>query len=337
MAFAKKEDPIACTRIIPDLIAKNERKKVYLLYGEERYLVKQNRDNLIKFLNPSGDTMNFNTYIGSGINVKEVIDVAETLPFFADYRVIYMESTDMFGAAGEELCDYIKEAPDTVSFVFVEESVDGRSKLKKVIDKEGISVNYGKQTEQTLTTWVKGRAKREGKMMAGSVVHFFIGKVGDDMQLLEQELSKLLAYTYEKTEITVEDVQAICVTTLEDRIFDMIEAVSNRDQKKTLMLYHDLLALKVSPVKILALLNGEFSRLYAMKEAFAKGGRAADVAEKLSVREFWVKKRMPILAKYKIEELRSCLEQGVLADQSFKEGKITDQLATELLLIRFTS
>lgn len=337
MAFAKKEDPILATRVIPELIEKKERKRVYLLYGEERYLVRQNRDKLLKFLNPEGDTMNMNTYIGSGVNVKEVIDVAETLPFFADYRVIYMENTEVFTSAGEELSEYLEKAPESVSFVFVEESVDGRSKLKKTIEKLGVCVQYQKQNEKTLAAWIKSRVRREGKEMAGSVIAYFIGKVGDDMQLLEQELSKLLAYTYEKNEITVHDVEEICVTTLEDRIFDMIEAVSSKNQKKTLQLYHDLLALKVSPVKILALLNGEFSKLYVMKDAFERGESKANVAAKLGTKEFFITKRMPILAKYKSSELRACLEAGTAADQSFKEGKITDQLATELLLIRFTS
>jgi DNA polymerase-3 subunit delta len=219
----------------------------------------------------------------------------------------------------------------------VEESVDGRSKLKKAIEKLGVCVQYQKQNEKTLAAWIKSRVRREGKEMAGSVIAYFIGKVGDDMQLLEQELSKLLAYTYEKNEITVHDVEEICVTTLEDRIFDMIEAVSSKNQKKTLQLYHDLLALKVSPVKILALLNGEFSKLYVMKDAFERGESKANVAAKLGTKEFFITKRMPILAKYKSSELRACLEAGTAADQSFKEGKITDQLATELLLIRFTS
>ncbi|MBE5906583.1 MAG: DNA polymerase III subunit delta [Lachnospiraceae bacterium] len=336
MAYGRKEDPIACTKVIHDLCAAGERKKVYLLYGEERYLVNQNRDNLMKYLNPEGDTMNVNTFVGKDVNVKELIDIAETLPFFAEYRILYLENSELFSSAGEELAEYIKDAPDSTIFVFVEQNVDGRSKLYKAVNAVGVSVQYVKQTTATLETWVKSRVRREGKAIQPSVVRYFVQKTGDNMQLLEQELNKLISFAWEKTEITVADVEEICVTTLEDRIFDMIDAVSKKDQVTTLRLYHDLLALKESPVKILALLNGEFARLYAMKEAFEQGAGKNAVAEKLGVREFWVTKRQPILAKYKKEELRACFEQGVLADQQFKEGKITDRLATELLLVAFT-
>ncbi len=336
MAYPKKENPIECTRVIHDLIAKGERKRVYLLYGEERYLVNQNKTNLMKFLNPEGDTMNVNKYMGTGLNIKEIIDIAETLPFFAEYRIIYIENSELFSSGGEELADYLPTAPDSTIFVFVEQSVDGRSKLTKTVNKEGVAVNYVKQTAATLETWVKGRVRQAGKNISPGVVGHFVRKTGDNMQLLEQELNKLISYAYEKPEITAQDVNEICVTTLEDRIFEMIDAVSKKDQKTTMNLYHDLLALKVSPVKILALLNGEFSKLYAMKEAFDRNLPKAEIARQLGMQEFMVTKRMLILGKYNLAQLRKCFEDGIEADQSFKEGKITDQLVTEVLLISLT-
>ena len=57
--------------------------KVYLLYGEEAYLKKQYKDKLREGMIPAGDTMNYAYFEGKGINVNEIIDLAETLPFFA--------------------------------------------------------------------------------------------------------------------------------------------------------------------------------------------------------------------------------------------------------------
>ena len=54
-------------------------KQVYLLYGEEAYLKQQYKQNLVKALNPDGDTMNFNHYEGKGIDVKQLIDLCETI------------------------------------------------------------------------------------------------------------------------------------------------------------------------------------------------------------------------------------------------------------------
>ena len=66
--------------------------QVYLLYGEEGYLKKQYKKRFIKAMIPEGDTMNYAHYEGKNIPVKEVIDLAETMPFFAEKRLIVFDA-----------------------------------------------------------------------------------------------------------------------------------------------------------------------------------------------------------------------------------------------------
>ena len=68
-------------------------KPVYLLYGEEAYLKKQYKDRMTKAILPDGDTVNYAYYEGKGINPGELIDLAETMPFFAERRLIVMENS----------------------------------------------------------------------------------------------------------------------------------------------------------------------------------------------------------------------------------------------------
>ena len=85
--------------------------KVYLLYGEEAYLKKQYKDKLRNAMVSPDDNMNYAYYEGKGININEVIDLAETLPFFADIRVLMIENSGFFKNKCEELADYIEKAP----------------------------------------------------------------------------------------------------------------------------------------------------------------------------------------------------------------------------------
>lgn len=78
-------------------------KQAYLLYGEEAYLKKQYRDRLTKAVLPEGDTVNYAHYEGKGINVPEIIDLAETIPFFAEKRLIVMEDSGLFKNADAKL------------------------------------------------------------------------------------------------------------------------------------------------------------------------------------------------------------------------------------------
>ena len=108
-------------------------KQVYLLYGEEAYLKKQYKTRLTKAIIPEGDTMNYSYYEGKNISVPEIIDLAETMPFFAAHRLIVVENSGFFKTASPELADYIKAMPDTVIFLFVETEVDKRGKLYKAV------------------------------------------------------------------------------------------------------------------------------------------------------------------------------------------------------------
>ena len=112
-------------------------KQIYLLYGEEAYLKRQYKDKLHYAIVPPDDTMNYAYYEGKGINAKEVIDLAETLPFFAERRLIILENSGFFKNASPELSDYIKELPETTSMIFVESEIDKRGKLYKAVKDKG--------------------------------------------------------------------------------------------------------------------------------------------------------------------------------------------------------
>lgn len=95
-------------------------KKVYLLYGEEVYLKNLYKKKLKDAVLPSGDTMNLSAYEGKGIQIREVIERAETLPFFADRRLVLIENSGFFKAASPELAEYIPRMPEETCMVYVE-------------------------------------------------------------------------------------------------------------------------------------------------------------------------------------------------------------------------
>ena len=168
-------------------------KNVYLLYGEEEYLKKQYRDRLTKAVLPEGDTMNYAHYEGKGINPAELIDLAETMPFFAEKRLIVVEDSGFFKNASPELADYIKQLPETACFLFVESEVDKRGKMYKAVGKKGRAVELGRQDEKTLLYWIAGNVKREGKKIKESAAKHLIATSGDNMESLEKELEKLFS------------------------------------------------------------------------------------------------------------------------------------------------
>ena len=311
--------------------------RIYLLYGEEAYLKKQYRDKLRNAIISPDDTMNYSYYEGKNTNVKEVIDLAETLPFFAERRLIIMENTGFFKNATPELADYIKEMPETTAMVFVESEVDKRGKLYKAVQSKGRAVELGRQDENALLRWIAGNVKREGKQIAESTIRYFLTKVGTDMENIQKELEKLFCYALEEDVITVEQVEEICTTQITNQIFDMVNAVADKKQKLALDYYYDLLALKEPPMRILFLLARQFKLLLEVKELERGGHQRKEIAAKTGLHPFVVGKYQEQAKSFRKDELREIIEFSVDIEESVKTGRLTDLLGTELFIMKYSA
>lgn len=311
--------------------------RIYLLYGEEAYLKKQYKEKLRNAMIPPEDTMNYAYFEGKGANVKEIIDLAETMPFFAERRLIVMEDTGFFKNATPELADYIREMPDTTSMIFIESEIDKRGKLYKAVKDKGRIVELGRQDESTLFRWIAGSVKRENKQITESAVRFFLTKVGTDMENIQKELEKLFCYTMDKTEITVEDIDEICTTQITNQIFDMVNAVADKQQRKALDYYYDLVALKEPPMRILFLLARQFRLLLEVKEMDKLGYPRKEIASKAGLHPFVVGKYQEQAKAFSVKELRRIIEDSVDTEECVKTGRLSDTLGVELFIMKYSS
>ena len=317
-------------------IKSGQLKKVYLLYGEEAYLKKMYKDRLRKAVLPEGDTMNYAYYEGKNVNVKEVIDLAETLPFFADRRLIILENTGLFKSAATDLADYVKEIPETSCLVFIETEVDKRGKMFKAVKAEGRVTELPFQDEKTLKRWILGFVKKEQKQITESTLNHFLDKVGTDMENIQGELEKLFCYTQGKPEITVEDVEAICVTQITNRIFDMVNAAAEGRQREALDLYYDLIALKEPAMRILYLLTRQVRLLMQVKEMQDLHFAQKEIASKAGIHPYAAPKYMAQTRYFSKERMREAVEESARLEQDVKTGKLSDTLAVEIFIIELS-
>ena len=311
--------------------------KVYLLYGEEAYLKKQYKEKLRNAMISPDDNMNYAYYEGKGINVNEIIDLAETLPFFAERRLIILEDTGFFKSSASELADYLKAMPDTTSILFIESEVDKRNKLYKAVQSKGRVVELGRQDEGTLLRWVLGNVKRENKQISENTVRHFLAKVGTDMENIQKELEKLFCYTMDRDSITTADVDAICTTQITNQIFDMVNSVADKQQKKALDYYYDLLALKEPPMRILFLLARQFKLLLEVKTLDKQGYARKEIAEKTGINPFVVGKYQVQAKAFSGKDLRTIIEDAVETEECVKTGLLTDTLGVELFIMRYSA
>ena len=356
---AKKtgSDFAANQRQLNEGLAKGEFRRVYLLCGEQAYLRLQNRDKLVKALLGDGDAMNLSRYSGSDLSARDVIDMAQTLPFFADRRVVVIENSGLLNpksaarsvtgsktaaALAEEadrIADFVPQIPDTAAIVLVEENTDKRGRLYKTIAKSqkdgtGLILECTTPEEDDLRAWTSGIFRRSGFTIGGRTLALFLSYAGEDMMNIAGEAEKLCCYCLGQREITEQAVKAVCSPRIRDRIFDMIEAIALRDRKKALGIYMDLCALRTAPQVILTLMRRQFGQLVKIRELSGKLPDS-EIARQVGLPPFVVtKKYKPALRMYKSEELLDALEECTRADYESKSGKIDAGMAVEMIIVR---
>ena len=156
------------------------------------------------------------------------------------------------------------------------------------------------------------------------------------MEYIDRELEKLLCYCMDKDVIEAADVEAVCVQQTTSKIFDMVNAIAEKNQRKALDLYYDLLALKEPPMRILFLIARQFQILLQIKELSGKGHDNKFIAQKAGVPEFALRRSQGQARSFTREQLLGAVAGCVQTEEDVKTGNMNDRLAVELLIVRYS-
>lgn len=321
-------------------IKTNTFEHIYLLFGQESYNRLSFTAKLSAAIVPETDTMNFTRFEGDKVTEGEIIDLAETLPFFAERRLILVKDTGLFKRASDRLADYVGSLPESTVLIFSEAEVDKRGRLYKAVSKAAYVCEFTEQKEDTLKIWGASILKRNGLKITADNMGYIIACTGTDMTTIASELDKIVNYALgahpDMDVVTRSDIDAVICIKVEDRIFDMISALVRRDRKKAYALYADLLALQRQPMGAIVLISREYDRMLKILELSQQGMSEAIIADKLGLKPFIVRKTLGNARRYSVKELREHMAFAVSMDEAVKTGAMKDQTALEMMIARFS-
>ncbi|HWT75512.1 MAG TPA: DNA polymerase III subunit delta [Mobilitalea sp.] len=322
-------------KIIKEHIKSGSFKQFYLLYGSEEYLKKLYRDKLKKAILPDASDMNYSYFEGNGIDLRKVSEVAQTLPFFNDKRLIIIENSGFFKNQNE-LSEQISGIPESTVIIFVEAEIDKRSKLFKLVRDAGTISEMNGMDEQNLKLFVTSLLEQEGKKITeGNIVHL-LDRTGTDMTNICNEVEKIISYTMDKDVITIEDIDAVVTTQITGKIFLMIDAIAGKQTKKALELYYDLLSVREKPMSILYLITRHFNILLQSKDLQALGYNSSSISEMVGVPPFAVNKYLGQAKNFTMKRLKEALEFGADIEEQIKTGRMLEKIGVELFIVTFS-
>lgn len=153
---------------------------------------------------------------------------------------------------------------------------------------------------------------------------------------IRMEVQKLLDYTLGRQVITREDIEAVCTTQTTNKTFEMVRAVTEKNQKKALDLYYDLLTLKEPPMRILFLLAKQYRQLMLTKAMVLDGHGQNEISRQLGVPTFVVRNYIQCARQYELSQLKQAVEDFVEAEEAVKTGRLGDVLSVELLIVKYS-
>ena len=343
--------------------------KVYLFHGNEPFLIDFYVGELKKtVLGKDIQGLNFTTFENK-VDSNDLIDACDTYPVFAERKLVLVKNSSLFynktkkeapvsgddgvedreeteqadltavgNKAQETLKQYLSDIPETTCLIFVESQVDKRLGLYKQVVKVGLPVEFTRLGERELIPWVAKGFKTMGKVITQEGAQHLVTISEPDMYTLKNEIFKLDAYTGDRKEITLEDVKLMATPTIKSVIFDLLDAISQKNAPRALTLLSDMLSLKEPEQKILSMLSKQTGEILKLKYLLKKGASQLQINQYFQGKHPYALKMMINQAqgmdeKYLKKLLKSCME----AETSYKKGLMGAKLSIEVLLSKIGS
>lgn len=251
--------------------------KIYAVVGSDDVEVKQTAAELAEKLKPA-NAGDFGLEIIDGAadnadqaaaRIRSTVEALRTLPFFGGEKVVWLKNANFLGddqkarsvsvqTALEELTDTINEGlgPD-ITLLLSAIEVDKRRSFYKSLAKRAELQIFDKLDssrggwEQEATEIVQARAKKRKLEFDEDALELFVLFTGGDTREIENELEKIDLYLGKERTVEVDLVRELVPLTREGVIFDLSNALAERDLERALGLVRQLLDQGESAIGIL--------------------------------------------------------------------------------------
>lgn len=320
---------------------------LYLLYGEEQYLLDSSLKKIKKLF---GEQIRGINYIKiDETNVNSLISELETPAFGYNKKMIIAKNTGLFKKeskrkkdvnqeyskkVAEYLNENINNIKDSIVLIFVEEEAE-KNELFTVLEKNGNVCNFAELKPYEIEARLKHICSLYKVTITSDVTKYLIECCGTNMQDLINEIRKLIEYSGEGGQVTKKAIDLLCIKQMDSIIFDLTDNLGKKNIKEALEVLNNLIYAKEPIQKILITLYNHFKKLYITKLAITE---KIDVIESLKLKPnqtFLVAKYKTQAGYFKEQELRSLLEELILLDRNYKVGLIDINIGLESILCRY--
>ncbi|ACB84758.1 DNA polymerase III subunit delta [Natranaerobius thermophilus] len=323
---------------IPQL-TEEQLKSVYLITGESYFQKQFGQKIKDLLLKTDFDLSSYEKLDGKEYNLADVVQKAESLPFFSDRRLVMVSNAPYFSEQLSEkekqiFSDYLDNPAPTTVLVFFADKVDKRQKLVKNLKKRGMLYEFSQLKPWEIDKWIREWVNMRGKDIQRNAVSLLVQRIGNELPLLEQELEKLDLYTAGIKKIEENHVRQVVPESLETNVFKLVDKIGEKQSGIALALVRKL-TLNEPPVKILFLIARQFRLLIKIKAYLDDGLAVSEASKKLGIPPFIGKKVAAQSKNFSYQELQDAVKEVQRIDYAIKTGQLEGTFALERLIMSF--
>jgi DNA polymerase-3 subunit delta len=312
----------------------------YVFHGSDELTRAETLADFKKRLGPA-DTADLNTTFldGKKATLAEMRHACDAIPFLAEKRLVIVQGLLARAVQQErllgELAEYLPRLPETTRLVFVEDKAlpDNHPILQLAQkDARGYVKRFDPPDARALPGWVTRRVRKHGGEIEPRAAAQLAAVVGADLRLLDQEVAKLVVYVNAERAITAADVDAVVPYAQAAVIFDMVDALGQRDGRTAAQTLHRLLDAGEHPLGLLAMIVRQFRLLIQVKELKAEGANPQTTAKTLGIHPFPARKLHSQATHFTSDQLEAVYRHLLDTDVAIKSGEIEAEVALDLLV-----
>ncbi len=320
---------------------------VYLALGTQQVLLQQVREMFINLIPEEERVMNVGSYDMEATPLAVALDDAMAAPFFGERRLVLVNKPYFFtGEKGpskiehdlDSLSSYLKHPEPSTILVFLApyEKLDGRKKIVKELKKAAVVVDTSPLDEVHARQQIKATLANDHYSIDNEAIDELVQRTNADYEMMNSNLSKLELLTYQDRHITQQAVKDLVPQSLDENVFDLVNAVLKHDQTKSIDLYDQLIAGQQPPLRINAVLISQFRLLLQIKVLSSRGLSQGSLAQKLKVHPYRVKLGLRTVRNFSLLALENAYLGLVNIEKALKTTQRDPKLLFQLFMLQYS-
>jgi DNA polymerase-3 subunit delta len=249
-------------RFLGEIAAPASLRPGYVLLGDEAFLYQRCRQGVLAALAPpESRDFSLHDFDLAETGIFEILDRAQTPSLMAPFQVLFVRGLkNLYGRGSKKeefaaIDAYFRSPNPQAVLLFVADHLRIPTDLRKMDyqDKERYDriretlgdwcgfVELARVDEADAVKWVVAQGEARGIKFDADAARELVDALGGDMMLVASEFEKLSLYVEGKGRVTLGDVETMVLAAKQRSLYELTDAISQRDRTRALLLLHGLL------------------------------------------------------------------------------------------------